>query len=301
MDALAASPFALLDAHSSLRLVTDAVHEDDALCLALACRALRDALWARFPARPAGHAHAGKRLRTRDAAVGRLGSSVTADGMLCLRRDDVRGLPEGIGRLVYLTRPGLKTLDLSNNGNLTALPDGLCALAGLEELDLSGCGLRALPEEIGRLLGPIGPIGLAGLKKLDLRCNEELTALPAGLGRLRSLEELDIDGCPCLALEHAINVQGGLPALLAYLRGEAVEGVEELDLSHCGLRALPGEIGVLAGLRTLNLCGNRGLTALPAGLGRLCNLLKGEYELDLAAEGDTASEINEGSPLALNL
>jgi hypothetical protein len=49
MDALAASPFALLEAHSSLRLVTDAVHEDDALCLALACRPLRDALWARFP------------------------------------------------------------------------------------------------------------------------------------------------------------------------------------------------------------------------------------------------------------
>ena len=60
MAALAASPFALLDAHSSLRLVTDVVHEDDALCLALTCRALRDALWARFPARPAGHAHAGR-------------------------------------------------------------------------------------------------------------------------------------------------------------------------------------------------------------------------------------------------
>jgi hypothetical protein len=41
---LLASPFALLDARGSLRLVTDAVHEDDALCLALACRALRDAL-----------------------------------------------------------------------------------------------------------------------------------------------------------------------------------------------------------------------------------------------------------------
>ena len=52
MDAFAASPFALLDAHGSLRLVTDVVHEDDALCLALACRAMRDALGARFPACP---------------------------------------------------------------------------------------------------------------------------------------------------------------------------------------------------------------------------------------------------------
>jgi hypothetical protein len=52
-DPLVASPFALLDMHSSLRLVTDAVHEDDAFCLALTCRALRDALWARFPRRQA--------------------------------------------------------------------------------------------------------------------------------------------------------------------------------------------------------------------------------------------------------
>ena len=48
--ALAGSPFGLLDAASTLRLVTDLVHEDDALCLALACRALRDVLWERFPA-----------------------------------------------------------------------------------------------------------------------------------------------------------------------------------------------------------------------------------------------------------
>jgi hypothetical protein len=63
------SSFALLDTRGSLRLVTDAVHEDDALCLALTCRALRDALWARFPRRLAGDEHAGKRLRTRNAAV----------------------------------------------------------------------------------------------------------------------------------------------------------------------------------------------------------------------------------------
>jgi hypothetical protein len=49
MAALAASPIGLLEARGCLRLVTDLVHEDDALCLALACRPLRDALWARFP------------------------------------------------------------------------------------------------------------------------------------------------------------------------------------------------------------------------------------------------------------
>ena len=40
VHALAASAFALLDKRGSLRFVTDVVHEDDALCLALACRAL---------------------------------------------------------------------------------------------------------------------------------------------------------------------------------------------------------------------------------------------------------------------
>jgi hypothetical protein len=43
-------------------------------------------------------------------------------------------------------------------------------LARLEALDLSHCGLRALPEGTGRL---------AGLKKFNLINNEELTALPA--------------------------------------------------------------------------------------------------------------------------
>ena len=88
VDALAASPFALLDKRGSLRFVTDVVHEDDALCLALACRALRDALWARFPAWPAGHAHAGKRLRTRDVVVAKLGAAVTTAGELVITNHD---------------------------------------------------------------------------------------------------------------------------------------------------------------------------------------------------------------------
>jgi hypothetical protein len=79
---LADSPFALLDARSSLRLVTDVVHEDDALCLALTCRALRVALWARFPRRPAGDTCAGVRVRTRDAAVvGTMGRLAWARGL----------------------------------------------------------------------------------------------------------------------------------------------------------------------------------------------------------------------------
>jgi hypothetical protein len=258
MDALAASPFALLDAHGSLRLVTDAVHEDDALCLALACRALRDVLRARFPACP----RAGCR------AVARLAAEVTADGVLDRRHlhsidvdGGLRALPEGVGRLAYLPAPGLKKLILYGNRNLTALPAGLCALAALEELNLHDCGLTALPEGIGRLVRlkklnlirnyrltalpaglcllarledldldncgltalPAGIGGLVGLRTLDVSDNEELTALPAGLGRLRNLEVLYLNHCPGLATLQDLRRRKCLPALLAHLAAQGGE------------------------------------------------------------------------------
>ena len=80
-------------------------------------------------------------------------------------------------------------------------------------LSLNDCGLTALPEGIG---------GLAGLKRLNLYANLELTALPAELGRLRNLEELIFHGCPGLAL-HVLQEREGLSALLVHLtaQGEA--------------------------------------------------------------------------------
>ena len=89
---------------------------------------------------------------------------MNADGLLDLSSSDLRALPEGVSRLAYLPHPGLRKLDLHGNRRLAALPEGLCALAGLEELDLNYCGLGlwALPEGIGRL---------AGLKKLVLNNN----------------------------------------------------------------------------------------------------------------------------------
>ena len=89
MDALATSPFALLDAHGNLRLVTDVVHEDDALCLALVCHAMRDALGAHFLACP----------RVGGQVVAELVARVTTDGVLDLSgrldlsdRQNLRGL-----------------------------------------------------------------------------------------------------------------------------------------------------------------------------------------------------------------
>jgi hypothetical protein len=51
-------------------------------------------------------------------------------------------LPEGIGGLT-----GLRTLNLSTNRRLTALPVGLGRLRNLTRLDLGGCpGLAAIEE-----------------------------------------------------------------------------------------------------------------------------------------------------------
>jgi hypothetical protein len=86
-------------------------------------------------------------------------------------------------------------------------------LAGLEELRLLYCNLRALPEGIGRL---------AGLKILRLNFNQELTALPAGLGRLRNLEALDLHFCPGLAALENLQRREGLPALVAHLAAQGV-------------------------------------------------------------------------------
>jgi Leucine-rich repeat (LRR) protein len=282
MDALAASPFALLDARGSLRLVTDAVHEDAALCLALACRPLRDALRARFPACP----------RAGGRPVAKLAARVTADGSLGLSYDPddddsddsgdddayagLRALPEGIGRLAYLPRAScdssnfgnpLRKLNLSGNWRLQALPAGLCSLAGLAELNLQNCGLRALPEGVG---------GLTGLRELNLSGNERLvTALPAGLWSLVGLEELHLSFCRLTALPEGVggltglkklvlNCNEGLLALPAGLWSLA--GLEELGLWGCGLEALPEGVGALAGLKKLVLSHNRALGTLPDGL-----------------------------------
>jgi Leucine-rich repeat (LRR) protein len=90
---------------------------------------------------------------------------------------------------------------------LTAVPAGLCSLAVLAELNLYSRGLMSLPE---------GMEALAGLKRLDLSDNRELTVLPAKLGRLRNLEELDLDD-PGLATLHDMRQREGLLVLLAHL------------------------------------------------------------------------------------
>ena len=68
----------------------------------------------------------------------------------------ITALPESIGALV-----GLEVLDLQHN-QLTALPESIGALLGLERLHLTNNQLATLPDSI---------VALTALKELDLQCN----------------------------------------------------------------------------------------------------------------------------------
>ncbi|XP_060092943.1 malignant fibrous histiocytoma-amplified sequence 1 [Heteronotia binoei] len=175
----------------------------------------------------------------------------------------------------------LETLNLSGRG-LEEVPEGLCAavggslrrlsvrrnrlarlpsaaalrhLAHLAELDLSHNRLRCLRDD-GQALAL-----LRGLRKLNLSHNQ-LGAdgggtLPAGLGELRQLEELDL----------SFNRLGRLPEHLAGL-----QQLRALDVDHNQLPAFPPGLLQLGALEELDCSGNRLLRAVPEGIASLQRL-----------------------------
>uniref|UniRef100_A0A8D2JDW4 Malignant fibrous histiocytoma amplified sequence 1 n=1 Tax=Varanus komodoensis TaxID=61221 RepID=A0A8D2JDW4_VARKO len=203
----------------------------------------------------------------------------------------------------------LETLNLSGRG-LEELPEGLCAAVGsslsvlsmrrnrltqlpsaaalrhlgrLAELDLSHNRLRCLRDD-GQALAL-----LRGLRKLSFSHNQLGAsgdgALPAGLGELRQLEELDLsfnrlchlpeEALARLQQLRTLDVDHNqLPAFPSVLLG--LGALEELDCSgNRLLRALPeGISALLQRLKMLNLSSNlrNQLTVLPAGLSQLCQL-----------------------------
>ena len=88
----------------------------------------------------------------------------------------------------------------------TALTEGASEL-----LDLSGLGLTALPEALGRL---------TQLQQLDVSHNQ-LTALPEALGQLTQLQRLDVSRNQLTALPEAL---GSSPNCRARRLGQSVDG-----------------------------------------------------------------------------
>jgi len=100
------------------------------------------------------------------------------------------------------------------------------------EVDLSGQGLRKVPDDI---------LAREDVTSLDLSHNELEGALPAEIRNMRSLRTLDVSG----------NRMTGVPAEVGQLRELRV-----LDLSDNRLTGLPYELGNLQRLEVLDVSGN---------------------------------------------
>ncbi|XP_058185046.1 disease resistance protein RPV1-like isoform X3 [Rhododendron vialii] len=140
----------------------------------------------------------------------------------------------------------------------------------LKELNLDGCHLSYLPEEIGNLISlqtldlaknnlSTLPDGICNLTRLKHLCLEEnnVSNLPSGIGRLTSLESLYLGRNSLCALPDTIGRLSCLKNLL----------VGNNKLSH-----LPSEIGDLDSLEQLVLVGNNRFCALPESICKLVRL-----------------------------
>jgi len=141
-----AALFRMLDAGGALTLVVDHVDENDALCAALACTAMRDALFARFGVRAVA-ADPTRSLRRAVAAEKRIVTGVAGIGASAGRLAWVRGL--GARGPRWVRRWDAETCErLAGLGGLDALQWARApGYAGSRRLRGSGCvGLCAGPQ-----------------------------------------------------------------------------------------------------------------------------------------------------------
>jgi len=85
-------------------------------------------------------------------------------------------IPDTIGMLVDLVK-----LDLSSNDNLSKLPSTLGFLRSLKFLSLRCCNLNSIPDGICRIMGMV---------ELDISYNR-IQLLPNDIGRLENLQSLN--------------------------------------------------------------------------------------------------------------
>jgi len=174
----------------------------------------------------------------------------------------------GLPKIVVERMNFIQNLDLSIN-KFAAFPD-LSRFSVLEELNLMGNMLSALPEEIGtaktlRILNlngnvlktlPHGIGNLLTLEKLEIN-NNELVELPKEIGRLSLLETLSIAGNPISTLPDSIG---------------AMKNLVNLDMSCCHFTKLPEALTHATRILDLNIGGNQ-LEVLPDGIGRMTRLV----------------------------
>ena len=160
---------------------------------------------------------------------------------LDLRGCDLSSLPKELGEL-----SGLTQLILSDNLNIgntrpadEAFPAELGGMKSLRGLHLHGTGLRTVPAFIGEL---------KSLETLTLCCNY-LSSVPKELGELSRLTKLVLAGN---------NLGTARPAAAAAIPAELgrIKSLRELYLDICGLRTFPALVGELEPLEVLDLRNN---------------------------------------------
>ncbi|KAK8527402.1 hypothetical protein V6N12_054615 [Hibiscus sabdariffa] len=188
---------------------------------------------------------------------------------LCLDGTAIKELPSSVGHL-----RSLELLTLDGCSKLETLPNSIGGCQLLENLNLCGCSkLENLPENLQQI---------KSLKRLDLS-ETAITALPAFIFHMKSLEWLSFKGCkgpPSRGRSHWPFVSRATERLdtnSMTLRLPAIfPGLTTLNsllLDDCNLLdgAIPNGISSLSSLSYLSLSDNNFIT-LPTTLGRLSKL-----------------------------
>ena len=233
---------------------------------------------------------AANRISSLPAEIGRL-SNLT---VLNARGNELKEWPEQISNL-----SSLQALDLSAN-KLTRIGPGIGRLAALKEFRLAGNDLETLPPEIGnlplleRLYAPAFERNWKGEAEAPLT-QTVLVSVPAEIGALRNLKELNLSGRRLTSLPAEMSRLANLASLrlsqnklsnLPDVGGLSL--LRELDASENRITAMPGGIGRLEKLEEINLSGNK-IESLPSEIGGLASLRK--VDLSNNAIGSVPPEI----------
>ncbi|XP_067941065.1 malignant fibrous histiocytoma-amplified sequence 1 homolog [Watersipora subatra] len=178
----------------------------------------------------------------------------------------------------------LKKLILINNP-IREASETITTLSLLEELDLSACMIRRLPEKLGTM---------RALKKLTLH-NNLIREVPEAITALSLLEELDLSDCSIYQLPEKFDRLQRLKVLK--IRGSRSQrgslqsvpevvtkltSLEELDLSYNQINQLPDRFDKLQRLKVLKITGCFCMHGLLQSLPEVVTKLTSLEELDLS-------------------
>ncbi|XP_060175013.1 LRR repeats and ubiquitin-like domain-containing protein At2g30105 [Lycium barbarum] len=150
---------------------------------------------------------------------------------------------------------------------------------------LSGCNLKALPDEV-LTCGPSARV-------LDLSHNS-IQHLPAAINSLCSLQKLMLNGNEILDNSLSWEELAFLKSLMVISLNQnhiatlppevgALTSLRQLHISHNDLTGLPSEIGLLTGLEVLKVNNNR-IHSIPESIGGCASLIEVDLSSNLLVE-----------------